>query len=603
MFNLRTTVLALALLALGCECGGPSGNDGGTGGGAGGSGGSGGTGGGSGGTGGGGGGTGGGGGSGGGGGAMDAGDDSGVPDAGQPNLPPAATADPGAHWLRGQRFVFDGGGVDPEGAALTYSWAQVSGPTAALAGAGTRTPSFVPRRAGTYVYALIVSDGDAGSAPANVTVPVHDINGGSEHTVALKPDGTLWAWGQNFTGELGNGTMNPSDVPTRVCDLDASVCTTNPLTGVVAISVGRAHTLALRSNGTVVAWGYNFNGELGDGTFDVRYVPVPVCEVGATNPDGGLPDCTATPLSNVVQIAAGYLHSVALKADGTVVSWGYNNDSELGNGNTAGNETVPGYVCAPGAVAPCTPANANVLGSIAMVTAGGGGHALAQATSGELYAWGHNKGGQCGNGDSFIPEIPVAGRVCAPGQTAACTQFLSNVASFDVWSGHSLVLDQQGGLWGWGGNNDGELGMVTSETCALGSTCTSIPRAVCATSDFPCTTPLTNVRNFSAGRRFSTATLNDGTVLAWGDNTYGQLGDTTVDGGIQPRPVCAPGQTSAPCPTRLSNISGVTNGNFQAMALARNGTLYVWGDNSFMQLGLGPDAGLMEPTPRPVPGY
>jgi alpha-tubulin suppressor-like RCC1 family protein len=164
-------------------------------------------------------------------------------------------------------------------------------------------------------------------------------------------------------------------------------------------------------------------------------------------------------------------------------------------------------------------------------------------------------------------------------------------------------LDQQGGLWGWGGNNDGELGMVTSETCALGSTCTSIPRAVCATSDFPCTTPLTNVRNFSAGRRFSTATLNDGTVLAWGDNTYGQLGDTTVDGGIQPRPVCAPGQTSAPCPTRLSNISGVTNGNFQAMALARNGTLYVWGDNSFMQLGLGPDAGLMEPTPRPVPGY
>jgi hypothetical protein len=126
--------------------------------------------------------------------------------------------------------------------------------------------------------------------------------------LTVRSNGTVWAWGDNFYGELGNGTTSGSTVPVQV----------NGLSNVIAIAGGYLHSLAVRSNGTVWAWGRNEHGELGNGTSDLDSV-VPVQVSG---------------LSNVAAVAAGYAYSVALRSDGTVWAWGYNADGELGNGMT-----------------------------------------------------------------------------------------------------------------------------------------------------------------------------------------------------------------------------------------------------------------------------
>ena len=139
------------------------------------------------------------------------------------------------------------------------------------------------------------------------------VAGGPYHSLTLKNDGTVWAWGRNDFGELGNGTTTSRYTPVQV----------KGLTNVVAIAAGYDHSLALRSDGTVWAWGLNGNGQLGDGTTTNRTTPVQV-----------------KGLTNVVAIAAGVYHSLAIRSDGTVWTWGYNTYGQLGDGTTT-NKTTP----------------------------------------------------------------------------------------------------------------------------------------------------------------------------------------------------------------------------------------------------------------------
>ena len=133
------------------------------------------------------------------------------------------------------------------------------------------------------------------------------IAGGGVHSLALKSDGTVWAWGRNDWGQLGDGSMTNRLTPVPV----------SGLTGVVAIAGGGVHSLALKSDGTVWAWGGNSSGQLGDGSMTNRLTPVPV-----------------SGLTGMVAIAGGELHSLALSSDGTVWTWGYNVYGELGDGST-----------------------------------------------------------------------------------------------------------------------------------------------------------------------------------------------------------------------------------------------------------------------------
>jgi len=145
------------------------------------------------------------------------------------------------------------------------------------------------------------------SHKVGLTDGITAIAGGGTHSLALKNDGTVWAWGYNGYGQLGNGgTYTTSNVPVQASGLTG---------GITAIMGGHHHSLALKNDGTVWAWGYNYYGQLGNGTNTNSNVPVRV-----------------SGLAGITKIAGGGLHSLALKNDGTVWAWGYNYYGQLGNG-------------------------------------------------------------------------------------------------------------------------------------------------------------------------------------------------------------------------------------------------------------------------------
>jgi alpha-tubulin suppressor-like RCC1 family protein len=193
-----------------------------------------------------------------------------------------------------------------------------------------------------------------------------DIAAGREHSLALKSDGTVWGWGKNLNGQLGNGTDSN--------DIDSPVIV-NGLTDVIAISAGGEHSLALKNDGTVWSWGLNSSGQLGDGSSSKRLTPVQV--------SGGL--------NNVKAISAGDAYSIALRNDGTAMSWGFNGYGQLGNGNEIGR-TTPILV------------NAFTNG---MEINAGDEHNIAIKNDGNFWAWGNNLFRRLGDGTTTSRNEPV----------------------------------------------------------------------------------------------------------------------------------------------------------------------------------------------------
>ena len=173
-------------------------------------------------------------------------------------------------------------------------------------GDGTWTDSNTPVQ--------VVGPGGAGNLEDIIAIA-----GGYHHTIALKSDGTVWTFGANDAGQLGDGTNTHRITPVQVFGEGGS----GFLTDVSAIAGGHYHTIALKSDGTVWAWGNNFHGQLGDNTTTSRHTPVQVHGEGDI---GNIEDMSA--------IAAGYRHTIALKADGTVWAWGHNGYGQLGDGTT-----------------------------------------------------------------------------------------------------------------------------------------------------------------------------------------------------------------------------------------------------------------------------
>ncbi len=143
------------------------------------------------------------------------------------------------------------------------------------------------------------------------------VTGGYEHSAALMPDHTLRAWGLNSDGQLGDGdgSYQSSSVPVMV----------SGLTNVAQVSAGWKHTVALKSDGTVWAWGRNDRGEVGNGITTTKGMTVPV-QVGG--------------LSNVIAVSGGDCHTAALKANDTVWTWGWNINGQLGD-NTTTDRNIP----------------------------------------------------------------------------------------------------------------------------------------------------------------------------------------------------------------------------------------------------------------------
>jgi alpha-tubulin suppressor-like RCC1 family protein len=309
------------------------------------------------------------------------------------------------------------------------------------------------------VYAI-----DTAGTVSGLTAPTA-IAGGFYDSLALESDGTVWAWGDNTYGELGNGTYVNSNTPVQV----------SGLRGVRAIAGGYWHNLALKRDGTVWAWGYNFYGELGNGTYKNSNTPVQV-----------------TRLNGVIAIAGGGFHSLALKSDGTVWAWGYNFDAELGNGTYVPNPphgiATPVQVLGPGGA-----------GHLAGVTAiaGGGFHSLALASDGTVWAWGLNCCGELGNGTYTDSNTPVQ------------VSGLSRVTAIAGGADHSLALTSDGTVWAWGYNGYGQLGDGTYGT---GNTPVQVNGLSGATA-------------IAGGVLHSLALTSRGTVWGWGANYYGELGN------------------------------------------------------------------------------
>ncbi|MGV3662890.1 MAG: choice-of-anchor D domain-containing protein [Prosthecobacter sp.] len=309
------------------------------------------------------------------------------------------------------------------------------------------------------------------------------------HTLALCSDGTLAAWGDNSQGQLGNNSTTPSSVPVAV--LQSSGVLAGKM--VVAISAGREHSLALCSDGTLAAWGDNGPGLLGNGSTTDSSVPVAVTASGVL---AG---------KTVIAIAAGFYHSLALCSDGTLAAWGSNSNGGLGN-NTTTTSNVPVAVVQSGVLA----------GKTVIAIAGGTLHSLALCSDGTLAGWGSNVLGQLGNNSSTDSSVPVG--VNMSGVLAGKT-----VIEIAAGGDHSLALCADGTLAAWGSNSSGQLGNNST-------TNSSVPVAVLQSTGV-----LTGktVIAISTGNPRSMALCSDGTLVAWGNNGYGQLGnDSTTNSSV-----------------------------------------------------------------------
>ena len=356
------------------------------------------------------------------------------------------------------------------------------------------------------------------------------------------------AWGSNFYGELGNGTTATSEEPVAV-----SLNLPHGVT-VKAVSAGAFHSVALLSNGKVMAWGDNSDGQLGNGNTTNSDVPVTVCEVNRTS-------CTPTShaLTKVTAISAGYYYNLALLSTGEVVAWGENSHGQLGNG-----DTNPSHM--PVAVSLTPPSGVTVTAVSAGLWA-----SLARLSNGTVMGWGENS------------HMPVT--VCAVNETS-CTPTsneLTNVTRISSGEQHSLAL-QNGTVAARGVPSLGVLGTGSPSTTS-GEVC-----EVEAMGPYPCSAStdnlLTGVTAVFAGWQDSLA-LHDGTVATWGFNQFGELGNDTTATSEEPVAVCAV-EATAPCAHNgnlLTNVTAISAGEYHSLALLSTGEVVAWGFNSYDQLG------------------
>jgi len=480
---------------------------------------------------------------------------------------------------------------------------------------------------GTIIMNGAVASGNPHPSQVGTNQTWLAVSAGLWHTIAIAADGTLWSWGRNDDGQLGNG----------VFDTNAPYCESVPQhvganKSWAAVSAGAMHTLAVATDHTLWAWGYNGDGELGDGTRTSRNVPEQIGQ-GKT----------------WAAASAGEYCSIALATDGTLWAWGDNSYGQLGDG-TQTNRLYP--------MAVATNKTWNVVKT-------SGFHTVAIAADGSLWAWGDNSAGELGDGSLIASSLPVqvatnktwayasaggddffnypftmavvtdgtlwgwGGNVFA-GQLGDGTfenqPLPAQVATNQTWAGvsaggeHTVALASDGTLWSWGNGSSGQLGdgRVLDQVSPQQVATNQIWAAVSAGCDHTVTIAANGTlwgwgynadgrvgdgtlidraapvavgttqrwASVSAGYRHTLGLTTDGQLWAWGDNYYGELGDGTLTNRSAPVLV-TPGKT----------WSAFSAGIDFSMAIDTSGNLWAWGDNSYGQFGNGTQTGSTVPIP------
>jgi alpha-tubulin suppressor-like RCC1 family protein len=344
-----------------------------------------------------------------------------------------------------------------------------------------------------------------------LTSGVASISSGGDYTCAVTTSGGVKCWGWNYSGQLGDGTTTYRYSPVDVVDLTSSIA---------SVSSGYSHTCAVTSSGGVKCWGRNFEGQLGDGTYTYRNTPVDV--VGLS--------------SSVYSISSGSDYTCAVTTSGGVKCWGSNYSGQLGDGTIINIYTPIGVV--------------GLTSGIASVSSGGG-HTCAVTTSGGVKCWGWNIEGQLGDGSDISRHTPDT--VFGLG---------SGIASVSSGYDHTCALTSSGGVKCWGDNNFGQLGDGTN---------TDINTPVDVVD-------LTSgVASVSSGYDHTCALTSSGGVKCWGWNYSGQLGDGTF--AYRNTPVDVVGLTSG--------VASISSGSGHTCAVTTSGGVKCWGWNGYGQLGDG----------------
>jgi alpha-tubulin suppressor-like RCC1 family protein len=362
---------------------------------------------------------------------------------------------------------------------------------------------------------------------------------------------SLFTWGSDSLGQLGNGTTGTNQ---------NTVIPVSGVDGAVAVAAGQTHSLALRSDGTLWSWGSNVVGQLGDGTTTSRSTPAMVPGF----------------MKAVVAIAQGPAanHSLALLADGTVWSWGVNDEGQLGS--LSGTDTCPvgsGQCRTSPAIVPGIPT--------VKAVAAGGAHSIALGSDGTVWAWGDNSLGESGGTACALTIL------CQPVQVPGLSTIVAIAAGRDF----SLALKSDGTVWAWGSNYDGRLGAHTSQLCVDGFPCSATPLEVLGPGGT--NLPMSGITMIAAGAGHSLALRGDGTVLAWGSNAEGQLGDGTNTGGMNARCVGAPSCSGAGL---LSGVTNIAGGASYSLALMVDGSVWSWGLNVDGELSDGTFSSRLSPV-------